>query len=248
MLFIDEESSTTCVFGFRSLDIKAPKGPIWILGDIFLRRYYSVYDREGPNGPRVGFVLAKHSYKDSQANGILQGIMTNGMTPNKANYMADPASNRLPPIATPAHPIWPASTWTQARPPYNPWGYTNMYNPWSSFAAQGGFNMTTSLDNNTLWETYNSLAHVNGPINTHNFSEDGALPWGLAVPSTEDGNLDPHRQHQIQPPIDPSIGASGAFGDSQSLKHAALLGHTLGHAGHLASESFKERFFVSQEE
>eukprot|EP00747_Dinoflagellata_sp_TGD_P190959 gnl/TRDRNA2_/TRDRNA2_53645_c0_seq1.p1 gnl/TRDRNA2_/TRDRNA2_53645_c0~~gnl/TRDRNA2_/TRDRNA2_53645_c0_seq1.p1 ORF type:complete len:406 (-),score=68.26 gnl/TRDRNA2_/TRDRNA2_53645_c0_seq1:78-1295(-) len=48
----------SCVLQLMPLDIPPPRGPMFILGDPFLRKYYTVYDRERL---RVGIALARHS-------------------------------------------------------------------------------------------------------------------------------------------------------------------------------------------
>ncbi|KAJ1931528.1 aspartic proteinase precursor [Linderina macrospora] len=48
----------TCVSPFRGLDINRTAGPLWIIGDVFLRKFYAVFDL-GNN--RVGFAPSKKS-------------------------------------------------------------------------------------------------------------------------------------------------------------------------------------------
>lgn len=55
---VHSEDYDQCQLGLMDININTPIGPLWILGDIFLSHYYSVFDRDRLS---VGLAKAKHS-------------------------------------------------------------------------------------------------------------------------------------------------------------------------------------------
>merc|ERR1719171_3126768 len=60
-----DKGSEGCSVSLMDLDVPPPKGPVFVFGDPFLRRFVTVYDRKEP--PRVGFAVAAHDGSDQAA-------------------------------------------------------------------------------------------------------------------------------------------------------------------------------------
>lgn len=54
--YVINVENVECLFGFTGLDMPAPRGPLWIAGDVFIRKFYTVFDAANN---RLGFAPSK---------------------------------------------------------------------------------------------------------------------------------------------------------------------------------------------
>ena len=52
------ENNQKCSALLVPLDVPEPQGPLWILGDIFMEKFFTVFNRDNDT---VGFAFAKHN-------------------------------------------------------------------------------------------------------------------------------------------------------------------------------------------
>eukprot|EP00744_Colponema_vietnamica_P017869 GILI01025156.1.p1 GENE.GILI01025156.1~~GILI01025156.1.p1 ORF type:complete len:414 (-),score=27.07 GILI01025156.1:251-1492(-) len=56
MQYATKNGGRLCTNGFVALDLEPPRGPVWVLGDVFMRKFYTLFDRDND---RLGFAVAR---------------------------------------------------------------------------------------------------------------------------------------------------------------------------------------------
>jgi hypothetical protein len=94
-----DRSSTDCSFSLMALDVPPPKGPLFIFGDPFLRRFVTIFDNGNQGGPRVGFSVSNQQGGSSKAGELIANVgggsanvgkpPADGSSPNSVNLHLD---------------------------------------------------------------------------------------------------------------------------------------------------------------
>jgi len=87
-----DRSPSGCSFSLMALDVPPPKGPVFIFGDPFLRRFVTIYDR---SKPAVGFAVARHTGADQAEADEYISRATSGSSGSDATRSAASGSSPL---------------------------------------------------------------------------------------------------------------------------------------------------------
>ena len=84
-----------CALAFMALDVPPPRGPLWVFGDVFMRKYYTVFDRDHS---RVGFALANHGQPAGRMHvaAHANANASQPLPPATASASASPAAATVP--------------------------------------------------------------------------------------------------------------------------------------------------------
>eukprot|EP00747_Dinoflagellata_sp_TGD_P101949 gnl/TRDRNA2_/TRDRNA2_168513_c0_seq1.p1 gnl/TRDRNA2_/TRDRNA2_168513_c0~~gnl/TRDRNA2_/TRDRNA2_168513_c0_seq1.p1 ORF type:complete len:611 (+),score=164.89 gnl/TRDRNA2_/TRDRNA2_168513_c0_seq1:83-1915(+) len=69
-----DKSASECSLSLMSLDVPPPKGPLFIFGDPFLRRFVTIFDNGNSGGPRVGFAVSNQQGGSENANQLIANV------------------------------------------------------------------------------------------------------------------------------------------------------------------------------
>jgi len=100
-----DKGADGCSVSLMTLDVPPPKGPLFVFGDPFLRRFLTVYDRDGPS---VGFAVAAHEGMTSaDASKLLATTGESSSSSSSSSAVSDSAATSSQPSAfsAPAEPV-----------------------------------------------------------------------------------------------------------------------------------------------
>jgi hypothetical protein len=69
-----DRSATECSFSLMALDVPPPKGPLFIFGDPFLRRFVTIFDNGNAGGPQVGFAVSNQQGGSTKADELIAHV------------------------------------------------------------------------------------------------------------------------------------------------------------------------------
>jgi len=86
--YVDRDGSS-CSFSLMALDVPPPKGPVFIFGDPFLRRFVTIFDRAKS---RVGFAVAKNG-DNTNPNELIATVGSSGSENDSSSEAAGGAQS-----------------------------------------------------------------------------------------------------------------------------------------------------------